>query len=341
MRRGLTFDDVLLVPKYNEISSRKDVSTQTTLGPLSYLVPIASSNMDTITEDVMAQYIESIGGLALLHRFNTIEQNLVLWQKSQSTLASPNYVGISIGVGSSAIERAEALVSAGARIICIDIAHGHSQDVKNTILELRRLNGSNVIIIAGNVATLEGTKYLVEAGADIVKVGIGSGSVCSTRIKTGCGMPQLTAIQDCSRSGFPIIADGGVRTPGDVVKSLAVGAGMVMLGGMLAATDKTPGECISDPLTSIEYKIFRGMASREAQESFMGGMSDWKAAEGISTKILYKGPTSDTIKDLLGGLRSGMTYCGASTIKDLLKAEFIEITSASQIESTPHANRGI
>jgi len=335
--RGLTFDDVLLVPGYNGIKSRQNVSTDVKIGKHEFTIPLISSNMDTITEEKMANSIADLGGMAILHRFLTIEDNVAMFKK----VKHKSRVGISIGLGKDGLTRAEALISAGASIICVDVAHGHSKEVNRSVRELRELHGNNILIIAGNVATYAGADYLAAAGADIIKVGIGSGSVCTTRIKTGFGVPQMSALQDCRKVDRRIISDGGTRVPADAVKALAAGADFVMLGGILAGTDETPGEVVekqtSDGKTA-KFKRFRGMASREAQEDFMGGMAEWKTAEGVAVDVPCRGPVKEIVQDLLGGIRSGLTYCGASTIKDLQrKAQFMEITPAGRVEGTPHA----
>jgi IMP dehydrogenase len=293
--------------------------------------------MDTITGIKMANCMASLGGCGILHRFMSIEQNVEEFRQAEQ----PSQVAVSIGVGTAALERAEALISAGAAMICVDVAHGHAKLVNQTIRQLRQLYQDNIVIIAGNVATYAGADYLAAAGADIIKVGIGGGSVCTTRIKTGFGVPQLSAIMMCRQVDRAIISDGGVRTPGDAVKALAAGADLVMLGGMLAGTLETPGEVkIRHTPTGEEQpvKIFRGMASREAQEDFMGSMGEWKTAEGIAIEVPLRGSAMDVIRDVMGGIRSGMTYCGAATIKDLQrKAQFMTITAAGVHESSPHA----
>lgn len=334
--RGLAFDDVLLVPGYNGIKSRQNVTTTVNLLGRNFDIPIISSNMDTITEDRMADAITGFGGMAILHRFLTIDQNVAMFKK----LKHRDKVAISIGLGKDGLERADALVSAGASLICVDVAHGHSKEVNRTLREIREKHGSNVVLIAGNVATYAGADYLAAAGADVIKVGIGSGSVCTTRIKTGFGVPQLTALQECRKVDRMLISDGGIRVPGDAVKALAAGADFVMLGGMLAGTDETPGEVIVKTIQGekVKFKRFRGMASREAQEDYMGQMSEWKTAEGVAIDVQHRGAVKDIISDILGGIRSGLTYCGASTIKDLQrKAQFMEITQSGRVEGTPHA----
>lgn len=334
--RGLTFDDVILVPGYNGIKSRQNVTTSVNLLGRTFGIPLISSNMDTITESEMANAMTEFGGMAILHRFVSIEDNVKMFQKVKHR----EKVAISIGIGKDGIERADALIHAGASMICVDVAHGHSKEVNRSIRELKEKHGNNIVVIAGNVATYAGADYLAAAGADVIKVGIGSGSVCTTRIKTGFGVPQLSALQDCRKVDRMIISDGGTRFPSDAVKALAAGADFVMLGGMLSGTDETPGASIETEINGKKLKVkrFRGMASKEAQDDFMGGMSDWKTAEGVSLEVVCKGPVKNIIQDIMGGIRSGMTYCGALTIKDLQrKAQFMEVTSAGLIEGTPHA----
>jgi len=334
--RGLTFDDVILVPGYNGIKSRQNVTTSVELFGRTFGIPLISSNMDTITEHQMADAMTDLGGMAILHRFVSIEDNVKMFQK----VKHKDKVAVSIGIGKDGLERAEALIQAGATMICVDVAHGHSKEVNRSIRTLRESHGNNVLIIAGNVATYAGADYLAAAGADVIKVGIGSGSVCTTRIKTGFGVPQLSALQDCRKVDRVIISDGGTRYPSDAVKALAAGADFVMLGGMLSGTDETPGTTVESNVAGqkVLLKRFRGMASKEAQDDFMGGMSDWKTAEGVSLEVVCKGPVRNVIQDIMGGIRSGLTYCGALTIKDLQrKAQFMEITNAGRVEGTPHA----
>lgn len=346
MKKALTFDDVLLVPKYSDIASRKDVSLFSASKKCSFFLnlPVFSSNMDTITESEMCKFMDSKGGMGILHRFMSIEKNVEEFKKH------PNCF-VSIGTTSEEKERYLQLYAAGARKFCIDVAHGHSKSVRDAIgyLSSGSMKNNPTIIMAGNVATYEGAKFLENAGANIIKVGIGGGSVCSTRIKTGFGIPQLEAIRECSKVGVSIVADGGIRTPGDIVKALAMGADYVMIGSLLAGTHYTPGE----PKDRIEFggeggyiqlydrkiKTYRGMASLEANKDHYGGLSDWKTAEGISVSVPYKDEkeTNAIIQDIIGGLRSGLSYCGAKNIRELQeKVEFIEISNNGLLESHPH-----
>lgn len=294
--QAITFDDVLLVPSYNHHESRKVVDTTSTdrLGKLSLALPVISSNMDTITESDMANFMSSKGAMGALHRFMTVEENIREFKKCKAK------VFVSIGCTLAELERAEALRDAGADYFCVDVAHAHAKYVGKTLKSLRQIL-QDLCIMAGNVATYAGADYLASCGADIIKAGIGGGSVCSTRIKTGFGVPMLTCIQDCSRADRSIVADGGIRTSGDIVKALAFGADFVMIGGMLAGTAPTPGEVIKKKDGS-KVKYYRGMASREAQEDFLGVMHDWKTAEGITTEVPFKENPDAIISDIVGGL---------------------------------------
>lgn len=335
IRKGLTFDDVLLVPNYTGELSRKDVTTETNLGNFQFNIPIIAANMDTVCGHEMARKMGELGGLGILHRAMPIQENVDEFKKAYSPAFVGQQkirIGVSIGANEKEIERAEALYDSGAYLFNLDVAHGHSKVTGKMIKVLRERFKNEIYIIAGNVATLAGADYLASCGADCIKVGIGPGSACTTRIKTGCGVPQLTAIMDCRRVDRDIIADGGIRYPGDVVKALAAGANMVMIGGLLAGTDETP-----TPAHPDGKKMFRGMASKEAQNDVI---PEWKTDEGIMVYINGKGPVTDVIKDLVGGLRSGLTYTGARNIKELQKkAEFIEVTPAGTVENTPHVVR--
>ena len=329
--QAITFDDVLLVPAYNHHESRRVVDTTSTdrLEKLSLSLPVISSNMDTITESTMANFMGSKGGMGALHRFMSIEDNIKEFKNCTGK------VFVSVGCTDAELQRAEALRDAGADYFCVDVAHAHAKYVGKTLKNLRKLLADRCIM-AGNVATYAGADYLASCGADIIKAGIGGGSVCSTRIKTGFGIPMLTCIQDCSRSDRSIVADGGIRTSGDIVKALAFGADFVMIGGMLAGTAPTPGEFITKA-DGTKIKRYRGMASKEAQEAFMGPMHEWKTAEGVATEVSYKDNPDAILADIVGGLRSGLTYAGADTISELQrKLNYVVVTQAGRIESLPH-----
>lgn len=330
-QQAITFDDVLLVPAYNHYESRRLVETAVTdrTGKLTLSLPVMSSNMDTVTESAMANFMTSKGGVGVLHRFMSIADNVTEFKKCHPSTF------VSVGCNAAELERAKALHDAGANYFCIDVAHAHAKYVGHTLKELRKLL-PNACIMAGNVATYAGADYLASCGADIIKAGIGGGSVCSTRIKTGFGIPMLTCIQDCARCDRSIVADGGIRTSGDIVKALAFGADFVMIGGMLAGTAVTPGKVVTNK-EGVKVKQYRGMASREAQEDFMGVMSDWKTAEGVATEVLYRDDQDAILADIVGGLRSGLTYAGSSSVKELQrKLDYVIVTQAGRIESLPH-----
>lgn len=333
---AITYDDVLLVPSYNHWESRRvvDISITDKSGKLSLDLPVMTANMDTITENVMADFIGEKGGIGVLHRFMSIEDNVRMFKACRY----PTFV--SLGCAEKDLERAEALRDAGAERFCIDVAHAHARYVGRTLKDLRDMLGKNACIMAGNVATYAGADYLASCSADIVKVGIGGGSVCTTRIKTGFGVPNLTAIKQCARADRSIVADGGIRTPGDIVKALAFGADFVMVGSLLAGTRPTPGDVITKPDdhgTPVQVKVYRGMASSEVQDDYHGGMAEWKTAEGIAMHVPYRENEHQIIGDIIGGLRSGLTYGGAMSIRELQrKLDYIRITPAGRMESLPH-----
>lgn len=302
-------------------------------GRLTVKLPVFTSNMDTITDHKMAQFIYAKGGLGALHRFMSIDENVKEYK------LSPAETIVSVGCAQEDLDRTKALFDAGASTFCVDVAHAHAKYVGRTIKNMREILGDNACIIAGNVATYAGADYLASCGADILKVGIGGGSVCSTRIKTGFGIPNLTSIQECARVDRSIIADGGIRTPGDIVKSLAFGADFVMVGSMLSGTRPTPG----DPyVREVEgkrqlFKRYRGMASEEVQETYRGQMPTWKTAEGVATDVPYREDEDSIIADIIGGLRSGLTYGGARTIRELQrKLDYVTVTQSGRAESLPH-----
>lgn len=335
IKRCLSFDDVLLVPNYSNIESRSQVSTASELdNNRAFSLPIISSPMDTVTEAKMAIAMNESGGLGVLHRYNSIEEQVdMLWQCRQNGVTD---VAAAIGISGDYLNRAEMLVTQGASILCLDVAHGHHILMREAITQIR-IRYPYVHIMAGNVATREGFEDLSKWGADSVRVGIGGGSICSTRIQTGHGVPTLQSIADCAESGMTtktkIIADGGIRNSGDIVKALAAGADFVMLGSMLAGTKQTPGPTLTSP-QGKKYKTYRGMASKEAQHDWRGRHS---SNEGISATVPYRGCVTDIINDLNNGIRSGFSYTGARSMNELhAKSEFVFQTVAGQMESSTH-----
>ncbi len=330
---GLTFDDVLIMPNKSEVRSRRDPDLKSRLTKTKFIAtPIISANMDTVTESKMAIAMNKVGGLGVLHRFMNIDQQVAEILKVKESGAE--IISASIGVNADFKERAEAVVKAGVNLMTIDIAHGHSIQMMETLKWLKD-KFANLEVIAGNLATPDAAVDLIEAGADAIKVGIGPGSMCTTRIITGCGVPQLTAIALCAEAaepyGVPIIADGGIRTSGDMVKAFCAGASTIMLGSMLSGTMETPGDIVNGK------KQYRGMASKKAQVSWRGDMPLGMAPEGESTFVTVKGHVEDVILELTGGIRSGMTYLNATTIEDMkLRALFMEMSSNGIRESRAH-----
>jgi len=469
IKEGLTFDDVLLVPKYSNITTRSQTDLRTKLSKnISLNIPLISANMDTVTESAMAIAMAREGGIGIIHRFLTVEEEVeevlkvkrsasvmienpytispdqsakdaisymqekgvsgllvvkdsklagilthrdVMFESESSKLvrdimtkdvitAKPginlveakeilrqhrieklplvddagqvrglvtskdithneNYpnaskdkkgrplVGAAVGVKGDFMERTEALLEADADAIVVDIAHGHSENAITTIKNIKKAF-PNCELIAGNVATAHGAEDLIKAGVDAVKVGVGSGSICITRVITGSGVPQLTAVYDCAQVGkkydVPIISDGGTRTSGDLTKALAAGASTVMVGSLFGGTDESPGSFVMK--NGKRYKIYRGMASfyaalgRKSKETgnvaINDDLNDY-VAEGVEAMVPYKGTVTDIIKQLSGGVRSGLSYCGAHTIPQMQQnAEFIKMSRAGFAESQPH-----
>jgi len=470
LREGLTFDDVLLVPKYSDITSRTQTNLETKLSKnISLNIPLISANMDTVTESTMAVIMAREGGLGIIHRFLSVEEetNEVLKVKRSGSVMIENpysigtdqtinearnltkekgvsgllvtdsdsklvgiltgrdlkfitdnsrqvkeimtkdvvtaklgisldeakeilqknrieklplvddsnfvkglitskdinnienypsaskdkkgrpLVGAAVGVKGDFMERTESLLEAGVDAIVVDIAHGHSENAINTVHHIKKAF-PDCELIAGNVATAQGTEDLIKAGVDAVKVGVGSGSICITRVVTGSGVPQLTAVMDCAKIGkeydIPIISDGGTRTSGDATKALAAGASSVMIGSMLGGTDESPGSLLTK--NGKRFKIYRGMASLSASlgrkskengtDAFEDDLNDY-VAEGVEAMVPYKGSVNDILKQLTGGIRSGLSYCGAHTILQMQEnAEFIKISRAGFAESQPH-----
>ena len=330
---GYSFDDVLLVPQYSEIASRNDVDLSTTIGKMKLALPLLSSNMDTVTEGKMAIAMGKAGGAGVLHRFADLDTQ-VGWVNT--CLESEVFAIGSAGINPSESRRLLRDTLARLDAICIDVAHGDHERVLGVISCIRAIN-PDLDIIAGNVATGAGAARLIEAGANIIKVGIGPGSVCSTRVVSGHGVPQLSAILDVyeriKHLKVSIIADGGIRYPGDIVKALAAGADAVMLGSLLAGTDEAAGERIVEH--GQAYKTFRGMASREVQKQKRQGKTP--RVEGVSAKVPYLGPVRGVLDNLEAGIRSGLSYSGASSFVELREvAEFIVVTGNTLRESHPH-----
>jgi len=338
-KQALTYDDIQLIPAYSDIESRQniDLSTQLTTN-YRIRVPLVASPMDTVCDGEMAVAMAHLGGVGCIHRFNTIEQEV---SEVRFVLAHPfdaemwpigtMPVMAAVGANGDYLERAQELVNAGANIILIDVAHGYHKFVVDAIRTMKNALPSHVDIVAGNVATGNAALRLQEAGADAVRVGIGGGSLCTTRVKTGFGVPNVTSLIDCAHAvQVPIIACGGIRTSGDIAKALAVGANSVILGSLIAGTKEAPGPMIEK--ANGLYKRYRGAASLETK-SIHGQAT--RNVEGESTIVPFKGKVKFVVDGLLDGLRSALSYAGASNLREYFP-EYVVVTNAGVREAQPH-----
>jgi IMP dehydrogenase len=329
-RKAYTFDDVALVPQFNNVPSRTEPSLETWLTKNRKMnIPILCSNMDTAIAEPLADILLEFGSIPIFHRFTgfDVQEKWVKKYKDSTFIAC----------GILRIDETRKLLDLGAIGVCIDVAHGHSDRMFRFIQELKRTHPDKEII-AGNVCTAMAYHDLVNAGADAVKVGVGPGAACTTRMVTGFGVPQLSAIYDCAKVAdklrVPLIADGGIRNSRDVVLALAAGASTVMIGKLFAMTSESAAPKRNSE-KGMEAK-FRGQASEDFQNDFYGGLKDKTVAEGIDFWGPVSGSAKQLLGDLLGGLRSGLTYGGARSIKELQrKAEFVEVTPSYIHESRP------
>ena len=336
IKKALTYDDILLVPRYSEIRSRKEIDISNKLDSnITLRLPVIASPMDTVSGFEMASYLSKSGGLAIIHRYmNSADQAQTVADLKSET---GSVVAAAIGTGNDHLIRARCLASVGVDIICIDVAHGHHIAVREIIDSLKSESMFDGIhIMAGNVATPKAVADLARWGANSIRIGIGGGSICSTRIQTGHGVPTLQSVMDCMQTAdeydVKIIADGGIRNSGDIVKSYAAGADFAMVGSLLAGTTEAPGRIIT--MGGRKYKEYRGMASAEAQMEWRGRTA---SLEGVSSMIPYKGPVAPIVEQLENGIRSGFSYSGAQSFKQFQSvAQVIEQTPAGQIESSTH-----
>jgi IMP dehydrogenase len=345
---GLTYDDVLLLPDASDVvPSEVDTSTRLTRN-ITLAVPLVSSAMDTVTESAMAIAMAKAGGIGIIHRNLPIDEQVT----HVKLVKGVGLAGAAVGVGDDGFARAQALIEAGVDVVVVDTAHGHHRAVLDAITRIKNFS-STIEIIGGNVATRAGAQALINAGADAVKVGVGPGSICTTRVVAGVGVPQVTAIIEaakaCNKAGIPLIADGGLQYSGDIVKAIVSGANSVMLGSLLAGCAESPGELVE--IDGLKYKAYRGMGSLGAMQSRGEQKSyskdrymqddvlseDKLVPEGIEGKVAYRGPVADVVHQLVGGLRSGMGYAGAPNIETLRReGRLIQITAAGLQESHPH-----
>lgn len=360
----LTYDDVLLLPAYSEFSRADiDISTKVSRN-ISIKAPFVSAPMDTVTESALAIALAELGGFGIVHRNLSIEDQVTEVKK---VLEKKLSVGAAIGASSGFEERAQALVSAGVTLLCVDSAHGHSKPIVDAVKYLKQ-KYPTLDVMAGNIATYDGAKALIDAGADSLRVGMGPGAICTTRIISGMGVPQLTALAETVRAakgtGVPVVADGGIKYSGDMVKALAVGASTVMMGRIFASCEESPGDKVALPPEQVParfkdilkekkdsyiFKTYRGMGSVGAMEKgaqiksedeFHG--KNYKdrvlVAEGVEGLVPVSGTVKDITDQAIGGIKSGMYYVGCKTVAELWeKTKFIQITQASLTESHPHS----
>lgn len=356
IKEGYTFDDLLLVPAYSTVVPA-DVSLKTRLcDGIELSIPVCSAAMDTVTESAMAIALAQSGGIGFIHKNLSVDaqaemvravKNAEVTSKDAAVDSNGKLLaGAAVGVSETTMVRVKELVDAGVDILTVDSAHGHSKGVIDTVAKIHKAY-PKLPLVGGNIVTSDAAQALIQAGASVLKVGVGPGSICTTRIVSGVGVPQLSAISDvvqvAKRYNVGVIADGGIKFSGDIVKALAAGADAVMLGGLLAGCEETPGDIIE--VYGKRVKTYVGMGSLSAMQRgssdryFQGGQKELKklVPEGIEATVPYKGPMSDVIYQMMGGLRSGMGYCGCETISELKdKAKFVKISNAGLKESHPH-----
>lgn len=336
MKTALTYDDIQLVPAYSDIESRQNIDL-TTKFTTNYKikVPLIASPMDTVCDSEMAFAMAELGGVGIIHRFMSIEEQSEHTKYVRVRLALDGKlelpIAAAIGANGDYLERAQELVRNGANVILIDVAHGHHKFVKDALRALKIALPSHVDVIAGNVATAKATQYLTDWGADAIRVGIGGGSLCTTRVKTGFGVPNVSSLSECAlATSLPIIACGGIRNSGDIAKALAVGANSVILGSLLAGTKEAPGQIIERQ--NGLYKRYRGAASLETK-SIHGQAT--RNVEGESTIVPFKGGVKFIVDGLLDGVRSALSYAGANNLGEYFP-EYVVVTQAGVNEARPH-----
>lgn len=368
LKLGITFDDVLLLPGYSDFS-RSDINLEAHLTKtIKLALPLVSAPMDTVTESKLAIQLAILGGIGIIHRNLSINAQAKEVEKVKKTRSASSgqalLVGAAVGVGSGLEERVSVLISAGVDVLVIDSAHGFSKQIISAIKFIKTRHRKTQVI-GGNIASSAAARALIKAGVDGLRVGMGPGAICTTRIISGMGVPQITAIWDVAKvaksAGVPIIADGGIRFSGDMVKALAAGASTVMMGSLFAQAEEAPGKIlifqkdkvpsrfldIVSKKKSYKFKEYRGMGSQGSMEKgakikleveFHG--KDYKdrvlVAEGVEGLVVVKGSLKEIVDQAVGGIKSGMYYVGRKTIRELWKAEFIKVTQASIVESHPH-----
>ena len=329
--KALTYDDIQLVPEYSEVESRQNIDLSTQLSTNYRIkVPLIASPMDTVCGSEMAIAMAELGGVGCIHRFMSIEEQ-GLETKIVRAAVQDAVVMAAVGANGDYLERAQELVSSGVNVVLIDVAHGHHVFVKDAIANLKKNLPSHIDVIAGNIATARAAQDLESWGADALRVGIGGGSLCTTRIKTGFGVPNVTSLERCFENAtIPIIACGGIRNSGDIAKALAVGASSVILGSLIAGTKEAPGAILEK--SNGLYKRYRGAASLETK-SIHGQAT--RNVEGESTIVPFKGGVKFIVEGLLDGLRSALSYAGANNLSEFIP-DYVVVTNAGMNEARPH-----
>ncbi|QLG49049.1 guanosine monophosphate reductase [Natrinema halophilum] len=339
LRTGLSYGDVLLVPNRSPVDSRSDVDlTSSFTSSVELQTPLVSAAMDTVTEAELAIELSRAGGIGVLHRFLTPDEQA---DQVERVAEAGEQVAAAVGINEDYVARSDALVAAGVDALVVDVAHGHLESALEAVERLRT-EFPETDLVAGNVATPAGVEDLAAAGADCVKVGIGPGSHCTTRKVAGAGVPQLTAIDDCATAAenldVTICADGGIRTSGDAVKALMAGADSVMLGSLFAGTEEAPGAVVE--VEGTQYKRSRGMATTTAAEKRDDKEADVRADEGVEALTPYKGPVTDVVDEFRAGIQSGLSYCGGHTIPAAREnAEFIRVAPSAKEREGYHADQ--
>lgn len=340
---ALTYDDVLLVPQYSEIESRSDVDLSTQISPnVKLKLPLASINMSDVTGVEMAIAIGKLGGIGFLPRFVTPKEHADMVKKVKAKKVP---VGAALGIKEGFMERAELLAQAGVDILTIDIAHGHMRKCLDATSELKNKFGNKIGIISGVIGTYEGAEDLYKSGADAVRVGVGPGTICITRIQTGTGVPQITAVLEASRAAKKykkfVLCDGGTKNSGDIVKGLAAGASLVIAGSLFAGTDEAPGKLVL--IDGKKYKTYNASTSLSEKINHTKKLADTgknytKHIEGVESVVPYKGPLEDIIISMTANIKSGLSYAGAKNIKEFhKKAKFIRVSNLGAKENGSHS----
>ena len=338
VRTGLSYGDALLVPHRSPVDSRADVDLSTTLAPgLSLDRPVLSAAMDTVTDPDLAVALADAGGLGVLHRFATVEEQAG-WVRAAVDRGAR--VAAAVGIAEDSLARTEALLEAGAAAVVVDVAHGHMEACLDAVAAIRA--EFDPVLVAGNVATPQGVADLAAAGADCVKVGVGPGSHCTTRRVSGAGVPQLTAVSDCATAardrGVTTVADGGIRSSGDAAKALVAGADAVMLGSMFAGTAEAPGPVVE--ADGERYKRSRGMATTAAATDRTDKDGTPGADEGVEALTPYKGPLAGVVDEFAAGVRSGLSYCGAHTLPEARdRGEFVRVAASARDREGAHVDQ--